>query len=167
MDKKYERIAARIIPVPHFVQTPGLCGASALRSILSYWGKEFSEQELAEKSNSSVEDGVEAPGLLEAAGLVGFKGFYHDDADLDDLRYFVDLGIPVIVDWWSTDSGHYSVVVGVDDDYVYMVDPNKDKHYSRIPLEKFKQNWFDFEDLDETRGLSRRRLIVVTPEKII
>jgi ABC-type bacteriocin/lantibiotic exporter with double-glycine peptidase domain len=156
---------AKILPVPHFRQSPGLCGASALRAALAYWGQEHTEQELAELSGSDPDIGVEAPGLVEAAKKIGFNGFYHDDADLDDLARYLDLGLPVIVNWWSEDEGHFSVVVGMDDKYVYMVDPEKNVHYSRVSIDDFSRNWFDFKE-PEQRDLTRRRLVVIAPAKI-
>ena len=160
------RVSVKVLPVPHFRQSPGLCGASALQAVLAYWGKKHSEQELADLSHSNPDDGVEAPELLEAARAVGFDGFYHDDAELDDLKRYLDLGLPVIVNWWSTNQGHFSVVVGMDDKHVYMVDPEKDRPFSRMPLDEFDGNWFDFKEPEQT-DLTRRRLLVVAPHKLV
>lgn len=160
------RISAKVLPVPHFRQSPGLCGASALQAVLAYWGHKHTEEELADLSHTDPDNGVEAPGILEAARAVGFNGFYHDDAELDDLQRYLDLGLPVIVNWWSTDEGHFSVVVGIDDKYVYMVDPEKDAPYSRMLLDDFSRNWFDFKEPEQT-DLTRRRLVVVAPSKLV
>jgi ABC-type bacteriocin/lantibiotic exporter with double-glycine peptidase domain len=137
-----------------------------LRAVLSYWGRNISEEKLINLSGSTFEEGVEAPGLVKAAEAIGLGGFYHDDADFDDLRRYLDLGLPVIVNWWSTDEGHFSVVAGMDNKYIYIVDPEKDERFSRIPLDTFDRVWFDFKEPQQT-DLTRRRLIIIAPKDVI
>lgn len=51
--------------------------------------------------------------------------------------------MPVIVNWFSTNEGHYSVVVGVDDARVVLADPETGKRRS-FDHETLMRVWFDF-----------------------
>lgn len=83
-------------------------------------------------------------------------------ASLDQLKQLVEQGVPVIVDWFSVDDGHYAVVVGIDDEGVRLMDPELGKDRV-IDAESFQRRWFDFNDLDTYTGLIRRQAIVVLP----
>ncbi len=61
--------------------------------------------------------------------------------------------IPVIVDWFShgtepvkgnTANGHYSVVIGVDDKDIYLLDPEDGKERA-FKHDEFLRVWFDWE----------------------
>ena len=71
---------------PYRQQQSGLCGPAALKMVLSYFGIEKNEEELAMLSEATPEKGVEAQGLIHAAKQLGLQGFYKDHAMLDDIR---------------------------------------------------------------------------------
>ena len=66
---------------------------------------------------------------------------------------WLEKGVPVIVDWFTRgrkdygDSdvadGHYSVVMGLDDKYIYLQDPEIGK-MRKLDREDFMTVWFDF-----------------------
>ncbi|MEK7555496.1 MAG: cysteine peptidase family C39 domain-containing protein [Patescibacteria group bacterium] len=119
--------------------------------------------ELAKLSGCKKEKGVEAEGLLKAAKKLGFKGFIKDFSNIEDIKKFViDKKIPVIVDWFSGDDGHYSVVVGIDNKNIYLQDPELG-HLRIIKLADFKRVWFDFPGpfLRSKNDLIIRRILVV------
>ena len=102
-------------------------------------------------------------GLIKAAKELGFKGFFKDFSDIQDIKqYVLDKKIPVIVDWFSTDDGHYSVVVDIDKNNIYLQDPELGR-LRRIDIVTFKRIWFDYSgDLLQSKDqIIIRRMIVV------
>lgn len=159
------RIAARVaesIPVPEVEQLPAMCGPASLRAVLLFWGLDVSQDELAAMSEWTERLGAPAEGLADAARALGFDARVESDRTLDDLKSWSSRGVPIIVEWFSKDEGHYSVLVSANDDEIGLMDPylGEDRF---IRTDSFMRTWFDFEDTNDTTGFLRRQLIVVTP----
>lgn len=134
--------------------------------VLAYFGINKSEIELAKLSGCTKEHGVEAGPLLAAAKKLGFKGFIKDFSEINDLkRYVLKKKMPVIVDWFSEDDGHYSVVTHIDKKNIYLIDPEHGKK-RKLALETFKRVWFDFPHnfLRSKNDIIIRRMIVIYPK---
>lgn len=152
-----------MLDVKPYRQKPELCGPASLKMVLDFFGIEKSENELAKMCGYKTSKGVALEGLLKATKGLGLKTFYKDFAKIKDLKsYVIDRKIPVIVDWFSTDDGHYSVVVDIDDKNIYMQDPELGG-LKIMDLETFKRVWFDFTGnfLKSKDQLIIRRLIVI------
>lgn len=131
--------------------------------VLEYYGIKKSERELARLSGATVGRGVEGEGLLRAAKKLGLRGFIKDFASFSDIKRFViQENIPVIVDWFSRDDGHYSVVVGIDGKNIYLQDPEWGKRV-KMDLKIFYRVWFDFPGnyIRSPKDLIIRRLIAI------
>ena len=151
--------------VPFAQSAHGYCGPACLKMVFGYFGVKESERELVRLSGATRRHGVGAAGLLKAAKALGFHGFVKDYATFADLRrYVLRRRIPVIVDWFSENDGHYSVVVGIDRRKICLADPE----FGRIramPFPAFRRVWFDFVP-DVPRKKSDfviRRMIAVYP----
>lgn len=153
-----------MLKVRHFrQQKPGFCGPASLKMVLEYYGSQKSEKELARLSGCTISKGVKAEGILEAAKKLGFKGFIKDFSDIKDLKkYVLKKKIPVIVNWFSIDEGHYSVVVDIDRENIYLQDPEL-KGIRTIKIKTFKRVWFDFpgDFLHSKDEIIIRRIIVI------
>ncbi len=149
-----------------FRQTPSLCGPASLKMVFDYYGVSVSEAEIAKIAGASREKGTSIEGLVKAAKHFGFRVFLKEGATLDDLKYFVKRRIPVIVDWFSEDEGHYSVVVGIDSKNIILMDPEL-KGKRKIPLEKFFRIWFDFpgDYIKDSNEMVLRAILVVIPKR--
>lgn len=162
-----------MIKLKPFRQTPGLCGPASLKMVLDYYGVSVSEQELAKLSGSSGEKGTSVSGLIKAAKHFGrFDVFVKTNSSLDDLRYFMEKKIPVIVDWFFEDDGHYSVVVDMDKKEITLMDPTLRKiliyvRRRKFFLKDFLRVWFDFpgDYIKSPKDLVLRLMLVVTPTK--
>jgi predicted double-glycine peptidase len=71
---------------------------------------------------------------------------------LADLEAHLQLGEPSIVflrtgelPYWTQDTGHAVVVVGVDNDAVYVNDPAFDQAPHRVSRDDFVLAWLDFD----------------------
>jgi len=129
------------------------CGPASLKILLSYYGIEKTEKELAKLTGWSRELGVGKKGIKSAAEQLGFKVKVKRNSNLKDIEKCLQKSVPVIVDWFTRGGedydnsniavGHYSVVMGLDDKYIYLQDPEIGK-VRRLEREDFMTVWFDF-----------------------
>lgn len=130
-----------------------MCGPASLKIVLGYYGIDKSEKELAKMLNWNKEMGINDEDTIRVAKKLGFKVVMKKNSDFSDLEGWLDKKVPVIVDWFTRgrsdypDSeiadGHYSVVAGLDDKYIYLQDPEIGK-IRKLKREDFLKVWFDF-----------------------
>jgi len=152
----------KMIKIKSFRQTRGYCGPASLKMVLGYYGANKSEAALAKLSGATRSRGIDAKGMLRAAGKLGFEGLIKDYASISDIKRYIKQNIPVIVDWFSQDDGHYSVAVGLDERFIYLQDPEIGK-VRKLGLETFRRVWFDFPGLSPypRKNPIIRRIIVI------
>jgi predicted double-glycine peptidase len=131
-----------------------------------------SEQEIAQLSNRDADLGVSAEDIARAAKKLGLKVEIQNQAEFADIQKWLAKGVPVIVDWFSKGrsdypedevaDGHNSVVIGLDDDYIYLQDPEVGR-VRKIERKWFYRVWFDFssEHIEKWEDLIIRQLIAV------
>lgn len=152
-----------MLNIKPFRQKPGYCGPASLKMILDFFGVTITEKKLAEITGCSMTRGIKAEGLVQAARKLGFHAEIKDFSDLKDIREWVNKRkIPVIVDWFAFEGGHYSVVSGIDKENIYLEDPSLG-HRRAMKLSTFKRLWFDFPNdfLRSKNELIIRRMIVI------
>ena len=131
------------------------CGASALQSVLSYWGRDVDEEALMGLIGTNAEVGTFPEDLVRGARSLGFDAEAKEGLTLEDVRQSTSLGHPVIAlaqlwrsqkdtpasaaDEW--DCGHYIVVLAVDDDFVYFQDPYIRMGKGFVPRKTFEDHW--------------------------
>ncbi len=157
-----------MLKVKPFRQKTAFCGPASLKMVLDYYGLKVQERILGRIAGCSATHGTSAKRLLDAAKEVGFRGIIKNSADLKDIKeYVVKKGMPVIVQWFSVDEGHYSVVVDIDSENIYLQDPELG-HMKSMRLETFKRVWFDFPNSylrSKSELVLRRMLVVFPPQK--
>ena len=146
----------------------GLCGPSALKMIMDHYDVIVSEDELCQIAGASIKKGTTYNGLAKAAKHFGFLVFLKEKSSLNDLRYFIRKGIPVIVDWFLEDDGHYSVVVDITARNVTLMDPSLKEGDRKLSTRKFLRIWFDFEGdfIKDPSDLILRLILVIIPPKL-
>ena len=131
------------------------CGASALRAVLSHWGREVDEAQLIALLRTNSDVGTFPEDIASGARSLGFHAEVIENLTLDRLRQFTADRHPVIAlaqvwlsereparaldDIW--DNGHYVVVLDVDDDYVYFQDPFIQMSKAFVPRKTFEDHW--------------------------
>jgi uncharacterized protein len=131
------------------------CGASALRAVLSHWGREVDESQLMESLHTNSEVGTFPEAIASGARTLGFNAEVIENLTLDQVAQLTAGGVPVIAlaqvwlgerdadrpleDIW--DNGHYVVVLGVDQDYVYFQDPFIQMSKAFVPRKAFEDHW--------------------------
>ncbi|KKU65937.1 MAG: hypothetical protein UX89_C0024G0003 [Parcubacteria group bacterium GW2011_GWA2_47_16] len=131
----------------------GLCGPASLKIVLDYYGLVKSEQELAELTGTTSGMGTDDKSIARVAESLGFKTVIKNESDFSDIKEWLKKGVPVIVDWFTRGredyppsemaDGHYSAVVGLDDNLIYLQDPETGG-LREIARDDFKKVWFDF-----------------------
>lgn len=152
----------QLLKIKPYRQSACFCGPSSLKMVLEYYGVNKTEKELGVLAKCSAEKGTTAKNLATAAIKLGFKSKIKDYSTLNDLRKLLRRGVPVIVDWFSLNDGHYSVVTGMDHRYIYLQDPELGK-INKLDLATFERVWFDFEPakLKTKNDIIIRRMIVI------
>lgn len=132
----------------------GMCGPASLKLVLNYYGLDKSEQELAELTKNDKDLGSTAENITEAARKLGFMAEIKNECDFADIEDWLNKDVPMIVDWFTrgrddypeeiaASDGHYSVVCGLDDDYIFLQDPEIGG-IRKMKRDVFKKVWFDF-----------------------
>lgn len=163
-----------LLPVKPFQETlhGGYCGPAVIKMVLNFYGIAKTEAEVAILSNRDEDLGIsdrDIKRILEDFGLsVEIKNF----ASFEDIKTALDKGAPVIVDWITRGrydydeeevaDGHYSVVVGLDEENIYLQDPEVGR-VRKILKEDFIRVWFDFtsDHIESWEDMVIRQMIAV------
>ena len=145
----------KLLNIKPFQETldSGMCGPASLKMVLSYYGVEKTEKELANLCHVDNDLGTDALSLKQVAESLGFKAEIKNQCTFDDIHQWLHKKVPVIANWFSrgrTDydessvpDGHYSLVVGLDEQYIYLQDPEIGG-LRKIKRDDFLRVWFDF-----------------------
>ena len=130
-----------------------MCGPASLKIVLKYYGVEATEKELVRLVGVSFNLGTDDKSLARAANSFGFKVKIKNNSNFKDIEKWLDQKVPVIVNWFTrgrkdySDSdiadGHYSVVAGLDDKFIYLQDPEIGG-IRKLERDNFRRVWFDF-----------------------
>lgn len=143
--------------------------------VLAYYGLEKSEKEIAEKCGRDEKLGTNAESIKQAAESYGFVAEIQNEASFGDIQQWLDKKVPVIVNWFTrgrsddpdsaVPDGHYSVVVGLDKENIYLQDPEIGK-LRTIARDDFLCVWFDFKSdhITSWDDMVIRQLIAVYPK---
>jgi ABC-type bacteriocin/lantibiotic exporter with double-glycine peptidase domain len=161
------------LKVKHFQETlyGSFCGPATLKMILDFYGIHETEKNLAMIMKKDKEVGTEARDFLRAAKKFNLRFYMKDRASFSDIEKWLKKGVPPIVDWFTrgrTDysdadiaDGHYSVVAGLDKNFIYLQDPEIGK-MRKLKRDDFLKVWFDFDGkYISSKSLFIRRLMVV------
>lgn len=133
------------LKLKHFIQSIGYCGPAALKILLSYFGKDFTEEQLALMAATTRDEGTEHEGLIEAIKAIDGYVFVKEEGTIEELEYFVkEEKLPIIIGWFDKDGDHYSVVANITDKNIIVVDPATDEPERWLDKSIFHRVWFDF-----------------------
>ncbi len=130
-----------------------MCGPASLKMVFDYYGTEKSEEEIAKLVGTTENLGTDEEGIKKAAESLGFKVEIKNESSFGDIQDYLSKKIPVIVNWFTrgridyddsqVPDGHYSVVAGLDEKFIYLQDPEIGK-LRKIEKTDFMKVWFDF-----------------------
>lgn len=167
-----------LLKVKSFQETlhGGYCGPASLKMVLEYWGMNKSEEEVAVVCNRDPNLGTDDMSLKKAAESYGFMVEIENNASFDSIQKWLDRKVPVIVNWFTrgrsdygneeVPDGHYSIVVGLDDVYIYLQDPEIGD-LRKLERDDFMRVWFDFKSayINSWEDMIIRQIIAVYPKE--
>lgn len=157
---------SKFLPVKAHQQKPSMCGPACLKMVFHYYDTHETEARIAKVAKATFARGTSIKGMAQAANHFGFVLTTKDNATFADIERLLKRGVPPIVDWFSEDEGHYSVVVGLDKKFIYLQDPDIGG-LRKMDRQTFFRCWFDFSGdfLRKPEDLNLRRLLTVEPKK--
>lgn len=163
-----------VLGLKPFVQSDdSRCGPAVVKMILDYYGIEVTEDELCPKLQHTYELGCKNSDMENLFKEYGLKIFPKENGTIEELKHWVNQGVPVIVDWFTPGverndlfmpNGHASIIVGVDDKNVKLLDPEHGG-VRLIPHVEFMRVWFDWENTEELSSDSKLVLRYMLPVK--
>lgn len=156
-----------------------LCGPAVIKMVLLYYGIDATEKEIASKCNHTYKTGCNDVGMMSAIKSYGLGVSIKNKSTLEDLDYWVKHHIPVIVDWFTPGpgevssidemihGGHSGIVVDIDREKVYLMDPEI-AQVRTITRDEFMRIWFDWhtDAIISAKNLVIRQSMIVYPEKL-
>ena len=137
---------ADLLNVPHYKQEFNYsCIAACARMVLAHYGQTVDESELRQLLDTQP-TGTRARNLESLASL-GFK-LLLEPSSLAHLIEALEAGLAPIVfldtghlDYWDVDCAHVTVLVGLDEEAVYLNDPFFESAPQRTSLSGFLSAW--------------------------
>ena len=145
----------KFIKIKPFQETlnRGMCGPATMKMVLDYYGIHKTEKELAKLMHHTNELGTTNKDVERVAKKFGLRTVIKRKASFNDIGKWLSHKVPIIVDWFTRGrpdygeseiaDGHYSVVVGLDNQYIYLQDPEIGK-IRKLKRDDFLKVWFDF-----------------------
>lgn len=145
----------KMLKIKPFQETlnASMCGPASLKIVLDYYGLEKSEKELAKLCQHDINLGIDDEKIKKLAESLEFKVKIKNNSNFKNIEKWLDKKVPVIVNWFTRGrqdysesevaDGHYSVVSGLDEKYIYLQDPEIGK-IRKLKRDDFMRVWFDF-----------------------
>jgi len=132
--------------VPAYRQTYMDCGPTSLRMVLSFYGKDFSQEEIVKVRRGR---GTVISDMESFARSQGFEVHSFNDWKKEKMKYLIAQGYPLIAlgvipsNWYSSGryagEGHYVVVSGYDDlKKIFIINDPGPGMRMEIPYDVFK-----------------------------
>lgn len=145
-------IDVRLVSVAHMRQTTDYtCGSVAFATVLGHLGIHTDEMSAAEELGTTYEAGTPPAAILAACERRGINCDVAHEMSIEDLKGMTSSGRPVLCpiqqygkgeEYERDESGHWVVVIGVDDSHVYQNDPSADGTKAMLHAE-FLDHWHD------------------------
>jgi ABC-type bacteriocin/lantibiotic exporter with double-glycine peptidase domain len=133
------------------------CGASALQSVLIYYGHNVREDEVMKMAGTS-ENGTTPAGIEKVAQSYGLEVRKDVNMTQKDLMHYIDLGYPIMmpIQAWpdnpedidyslDEEDGHWIICVGRDHEKFYFEDPSSVVR-ATIEFDKLDSRWHDADE---------------------
>ncbi len=130
--------------VPFYPQKRYMCGPSAIRSVLNYYGLQMEEAEAVEAVYSENIKGALMMDLLILAKSKGFDARFYSGS-IADLKARLRMGAPLLLlidtglRWLPM--GHYIVAVGYDEAAEGLIAHSGEAGHKSMPFKSFVKAW--------------------------
>jgi uncharacterized protein len=180
MDNNLSQNNTKILNVPNVRQPSNYSsGPTSLQAVLAYYGMDTGLDKLINMTNCTPNNGTLPQNIANAAKNLGFNAEVKQNMSLVDLQQYINQGTPVIVDaqaWknnnttqnWADDQNdtHYMVVIGLDNENVYLEDPAVLGSRGYIPNQEFLDRWHDtYQDPNAGTNITTSHLGIIITAK--
>lgn len=141
-----------LLPVPHYPQTGKYnCLPACARMMLGYLGLSVTEEELATKLGTTPL-GTTGRNLLRLQNsslsvVYGPLTLPLIQTELDQNRPVIVLVSTIFLDYWQRDTAHAVVVVGYDEEHLFLNDPAFADAPQTATVDGFLAAWGEFDYL--------------------
>jgi ABC-type bacteriocin/lantibiotic exporter with double-glycine peptidase domain len=138
---------SRLLKVPYYAQMQiNTCGPASLKMVFDFFGDNLTEPELV-RAAKTTKDGTPHFNLINVARRNGFYCYVHEGASFNQIKHFIDIGFPVIINYQEPDTndGHYAVVVGYKRNTFILNDP-WNGHKFKLLEKDLNERWYDYHD---------------------
>ncbi|KKU81813.1 MAG: Pseudomurein-binding repeat-containing protein [Parcubacteria group bacterium GW2011_GWA1_47_8] len=128
----------------HEQETEYTCGPASLQMAFLLLGKFKSEKTIAVHAETNREEGTRHRGMIAAALREKFYCYVNADSSIKEIKYFINLGFPVVIDYTepSSEEGHYAVVSGYKNKHIILSDSWNGKDFTLTETELVSR-WYD------------------------
>jgi ABC-type bacteriocin/lantibiotic exporter with double-glycine peptidase domain len=139
------------------------CGPACLQMVFQYFKLKKSQKKISQEANTNEKSGTLHKNMVKTILKNKFYCYVNNDSTLHEVRHFIDLGIPVIVNYVEISSNdiHYAVIIGYKKDFLILNDPWNGKNL-KLTDNFFKARWFDY----HKHHIYEQGIIVISPKKI-
>lgn len=130
------------------------CGPTAMQMILKYFGKSVTDTTLCAMSGTNERHGTNRQNIVSAFKVLGFNVHAHHSSSVDELKFYLDKKVPVLVNYrhFVDNVGHYSVVVGFEKGNIVMHDPYGEP-FLVASVKQFDESWYGLHSKQYTRWM--------------
>lgn len=156
--------------VPHVQQqTNYTCGSASIASILHFYNDCVKEKEIARDTKANFKDGTTAGNIARYMRKRGIQAEIKQNTTLAQICQSIKQDRPVFVlyqkqpnlDELGWKDGHWSVVVGISNKHLTLIDPSGSKQRTKMTLDNFQVRWYDLNGKKPTYKLA----IFIKPNK--
>ena len=118
------------------------CGPASLQMVLSFFHDHKSEADIARKAHTKKDAGTKHKWMINVAEKEGFYCYVNNNSSIEEIRDFIESGLPVIVHFTepSGNDSHYSVITGFSKGKIIMNDPWNGRGF-KIRKADFLSRW--------------------------
>jgi len=126
----------------HKQETTYTCAIATLRMILDFLGIKNHRNKLVKGLKPDKEEGVPHGRIIEFIREVGLYSYVNNESDIDEIKYYLKEGNPVIVNYLDLvdNEGHYSIIVGFEEHKFILNDPWNGEGFE-IGFKDFEKRW--------------------------
>ncbi len=131
------------------------CGPAAMQSVFAYYGKLYTEEALIKAMASNPKEGTDHHKMAAFSNQIGIKAEVKHNVPLTEIALALAKAQTVVIECQAHDdkgskdyaaiwdAGHYMVVIGLDEQNIYFMDPSLGGARGYIALTDFMIRWHD------------------------
>lgn len=125
------------------MKTNSDCGIAAVKMLLGFYGIDVSYEELGREINTTV-DGTNWEDIKKYLETLDNVNSLEFEYNLEKAKEYSEKGIPLLINWNVDEeevNSHYSILIAIDKNSVWMLDPEEKKSLSEYSLDYFLPCW--------------------------